>query len=146
MVVEIKIDRTCTEPKLIIYTAAITEEVTELTKRLSAKTSKSLAGYQGEQVQIIPVSRILRIYTEKQKVLLQTESETLQLKYRLYELEEMLDRERFVRISNSEIVNFDKVKCLDLSLSGTILLRFQNGQTTFVSRRYVSKIKELYHL
>lgn len=146
MVVEIKIDRTCTEPKLIIYTAAITEEVTELTKRLSAKTSKSLAGYQGEQVQIIPVSRILRIYTEKQKVLLQTESETLQLKYRLYELEELLDRERFVRISNSEIVNFDKVKCLDLSISGTILLRFQNGQTTYVSRRYVSKIKELYHL
>lgn len=146
MVVEIKIDRTCTEPKLIIYTAAITEEVTELTKRLSAKTSKSLAGYQGEQVQIIPVSHILRIYTEKQKVLLQTESETLQLKYRLYELEEMLDRERFVRISNSEIVNFDKVKCLDLSISGTILLRFQNGQTTYVSRRYVSKIKELYHL
>jgi DNA-binding LytR/AlgR family response regulator len=146
MVVEIKIDRTCTEPKLIIYTAAITEEVTELTKRLSAKTSKSLAGYQGEQVQIIPVSHILRIYTEKQKVLLQTESETLQLKYRLYELEELLDRERFVRISNSEIVNFDKVKCLDLSISGTILLRFQNGQTTYVSRRYVSKIKELYHL
>lgn len=146
MVVEIKIDRTCTEPKLIIYTAAITEEVTELTKRLSAKTSKSLAGYQGEQVQIIPVSHILRIYTEKQKVLLQTESETLQLKYRLYELEELLDRERFVRISNSEIVNFDKVKCLDLSISGTILLRFQNGQTTYVSRRYVNKIKELYHL
>lgn len=146
MVVEIKIDRTCTEPKLIIYTAAITEEVTELTKRLSAKTNKSLAGYQGEQVQIIPVSHILRIYTEKQKVLLQTESETLQLKYRLYELEELLDRERFVRISNSEIVNFDKVKCLDLSISGTILLRFQNGQTTYVSRRYVSKIKELYHL
>lgn len=146
MVVEIKIDRTCTEPKLIIYTAAITEEVTELTKRLSAKTSKSLAGYQGEQVQIIPVSHILRIYTEKQKVLLQTESETLQLKYRLYELEELLDRERFVRISNSEIVNFDKVKCLDLSISGTILLWFQNGQTTYVSRRYVSKIKELYHL
>lgn len=146
MVVEIKIDRTCTEPKLIIYTAAITEEVTELTKKLSAKTSKSLAGYQGEQVQIIPVSHILRIYTEKQKVLLQTESETLQLKYRLYELEELLDRERFVRISNSEIVNFDKVKCLDLSISGTILLRFQNGQTTYVSRRYVSKIKELYHL
>jgi len=146
MVVEIKIDRTCTEPKLIIYTAAITEEVTELTKKLSAKTNKILAGYQGEQVQIIPVSHILRIYTEKQKVLLQTESETLQLKYRLYELEELLDRERFVRISNSEIVNFDKVKCLDLSISGTILLRFQNGQTTYVSRRYVSKIKELYHL
>lgn len=146
MVVEIKIDRTCTEPKLIIYTAAITEEITELTKRLSAKNSKSLAGYQGEQVQIIPVSHILRIYTEKQKVLLQTESETLQLKYRLYELEELLDHERFVRISNSEIVNFDKVKCLDLSISGTIVLRFQNGQTTYVSRRYVSKIKELYHL
>lgn len=146
MVVEIKLDHTCTEPKLIIYTAAITEEITELTKRLSAKNSKNLAGYQGEQIQIIPVSRILRIYTEKQKVLLQTESETLQLKYRLYELEEMLDRERFVRISNSEIVNFDKVKCLDLSISGTIVLRFQNGQTTYVSRRYVSKIKELYHL
>ena len=61
---------------------------------------------------------------------------------RLYELENSLDCERFVRISNSEIINLEKVKGFNLKLSGTIYVSFNDGRSTYVSRRYVSKIKE----
>lgn len=50
---------------------------------------------------------------------------------------------QFVRISNSEIINLKKVKNFDLSFVGTISVEMANGTTTYVSRRYVAKIKKL---
>lgn len=65
------------------------------------------------------------------------------MRQRLYELEERLDKGSFVRISNSEIINMKKVKGFDLSFTGTICVSLSNGTTTYVSRRYVAKIKQV---
>ncbi|MEE3451384.1 MAG: LytTR family DNA-binding domain-containing protein, partial [Acutalibacteraceae bacterium] len=65
------------------------------------------------------------------------------LRQRLYELEEQLNKYSFVRISNSEIINLKKVRNFDLSLSGTICVTLSDGTATYVSRRYVSKIKKV---
>ena len=46
-------------------------------------------------------------------------------------------------ISNGEIINIKKVKGFDLSFVGTIRVSLTNGTVTYVSRRYVSKIKKL---
>ena len=59
-----------------------------------------------------------------------------------YELEEMFEGTPFIRISNSEIVNFKYVESLDMSMSGTISIKLKTGGNSFVSRRYVNKIKE----
>ena len=60
----------------------------------------------------------------------------------MFELEELLSDTSFVRISNSEIVNFNKVDCLDVQGRITIVLKFKSGEITYVSRRYIRKIKE----
>lgn len=49
----------------------------------------------------------------------------------------------FVRISNSEIVNLRRVNNFDLSYAGTIRVSLNNGDTAFVSRRYIPKIKKV---
>ena len=49
----------------------------------------------------------------------------------------------FVRISNSEIVNLKKVRSIDLSFVGTICMEMTDGEVSYVSRRYVSKIKKI---
>ena len=72
-----------------------------------------------------------------------TEKGEYALKFRMYELEEKLDKNCFVRISNSEIINLKKVKSFDLSLTGTICVKMKNGRVTYASRRYVSKIKQV---
>ena len=57
------------------------------------------------------------------------------LRERLYELEEQLDRGKFVRISNGEIINLDKVTAVDLSLTGTIRMTLGEAGYAYVSRR-----------
>ena len=49
----------------------------------------------------------------------------------------------FIRISKSEIVNLKMVDSLDLSFIGTICIKLKNGTNTYVSRRYVKKIKQI---
>ena len=73
----------------------------------------------------------------------QTAGGVLDLKERLYELEGRLDRHTFVRISHSEIINLRKAKAFDLRLSGTISVRLADGSVSYVSRRYVARIKQL---
>ncbi len=64
------------------------------------------------------------------------------VRHRLYELEEALDKRRFLRISNSEIVNIKKIRDMDLRVTGRICIRFTDGSQTYVSRRYIPRIKK----
>lgn len=142
MEVEIKLDPNCTQPKVIIYTNEITQEINELAKSLSGIEYSSLAGYKRGEILLIRPDEIIRIYSQGQKILAQLDKDTVQLKYRLYELENRLAGTSFMRISNSEIVNFKKVVSLDMSMSGTISLKYKSGEKSFVSRRYIEKIKK----
>ena len=83
-----------------------------------------------------------RIYTGNQKVYIQTHQGEYVIRYRLYELNEALDKKQFLRISNSEIVNVKKIRDIDLSIIGRICIRFEDNTQTYVSRRYIPKIKK----
>ncbi|WP_443719645.1 LytTR family transcriptional regulator DNA-binding domain-containing protein, partial [Ruminococcus sp.] len=45
-------------------------------------------------------------------------------------------------LQSAEIINLEKVSRFNLKISGTVYVLFKNGKSTYVSRRYVSKIKE----
>ena len=77
-----------------------------------------------------------------QKVYIQTNKGEYVIRYRLYELDETLDKKQFLRISNSEIVNVKKIRDIDLSIIGKICIRFEDNTQTYVSRRYIPKIKK----
>jgi len=141
MKIEIKIDDTAPETKVIIVTREMTESVQALVKRLSEEQPRVIAGFSGDTVRLLEQNEILRIYAAEGKVFAATEKDEFTLRLRLYELEERLDKKRFVRISNSEIVNLGKITGFDLSFTGTIQVSLTNGTSTYVSRRYVSKIK-----
>ncbi|HEX3046045.1 MAG TPA: LytTR family DNA-binding domain-containing protein [Bacillota bacterium] len=141
MEVEIKIDEAYKTPKLVIFTNEVTQEISDLINKLSNNTHKTLVGFKDDEVFILKNEDIISFYAEDQKVLARCTQGIFRIKSRLYELEETFSGTSFVRISNSEIVNFDKVASLDLSISGAISLKLKNGDKTFVSRRYVEKIK-----
>ena len=143
MQVEIKIDSTVTEPKVVILTDQINEEINEIFRKLSDTESQMIAGFQNDTVTLLDQDTILRIYAANGKVFAATEKGEYLIRLRLYELDARLRRDRFVRISNSEIINLKKVRHFDLSFSGTICVSLSDGTTTYVSRRYVSKIKDL---
>lgn len=143
MQVEIKIDAACKEPKLIIITDKMTDELSALVGKISEKSPQVLSGFRDDTLEILDQSDIFRLYAAAGKVYARTAGGEYTLRLRLYELEERLDKNMFVRISNSEIINLKKVKSFDLSFTGTICVTFSDGTTTYVSRRYVKKIKQV---
>lgn len=143
MQIEIKIDETCSEPKILILTDKITEEVNLIFRKLSLDAPLTLTGFRDDTLKILEQQRIIRIYAAAGKVFAMTEEGEYMLRLRLYELEERLDKNNFVRISNSEIINLRKVKNFDLSFTGTICVSLSDGAVTYVSRRYVQKIKQV---
>ena len=110
MQIEIKIDTSCTIPKLLIVTDKMTEEVNEIVKKLSEDTPKVITGFQEEVAQIIEPQNISRIFANNGRVYAVTNQGEYTLRLRLYEIEEQLCIPNFVRISNSEIINLKKVK------------------------------------
>ncbi len=143
MQVEIKIDSAYVEPKIIIITAAMTEDVSMIVDKLSKETPQIISGSKNEKIEVIEQEDLIRVYANAGKVFVVTDKGEYTTRLRLYEMEERLNSNQFVRISNSEIINFKKVKNFDLSFMGTICVEFLNGTTTYVSRRYVSKIKTI---
>lgn len=143
MQIEIEIDDSCQEPKIIIVTDKLTEEVNALLKKLSEESPQMVAGFRENTVEILEQSDVIRIYAAAGKVFAMTNHGEYTLRLRLYELEERLNKDCFVRISNSEIVNLKKVKGFDLSFAGAICVSLSDGTVTYVSRRYVAKIKQV---
>ncbi len=143
MQVEIKIDSSCTEPRIILLAAAMTDEVCEIAQRLSEAAPQMITGSRDGKLEVIEQTELIRIYASAGKVIAVTGKGEYTLRLRLYELEQRLSPRQFVRISNSEIINLKKIHNFDLSFTGTICVKLANGTVTYVSRRYVSKLKKI---
>ena len=142
MKIEVQLYENLMERRVIIVTDAVDTEIEALMRRISSEQTRVLAGFAGDQAVLLEQEEIIRVFASAGKVLAATDRGEFALRLRLYELEERLDGGNFVRISHSEIVNLKRVKHFDLSYAGTIRVLLTNGDSTYVSRRYVSRIKK----
>ena len=141
--VEVQIDPGLDGPEIILRAPMPTAEVEELARKLRESALPGPFTVYAER-EAVRVSRamVLRFYAEDKGVFCQTAQGVYTVRQRLYELEEELAGTKFVRVSNSEIVNLDRVAALDLTLAGTIKMTLEGGTVCWVSRRYVKKIKQ----
>lgn len=146
MEVEIRIEPGRQEPKAVILAGEESEDLRRLAERLSELALGPIPVSRGEEKLFLPQREFLRFYTDGKGVSAQTAEGVWSVSLRLYELEERLDKTRFVRISNGEIVDLDRVTAVDLSLSGTICMTLEGRVRAYVSRRYMKKIKEVLDL
>ena len=109
MQMEIKIEDSCKEPKVIILTASMTEEVNSIIKKLSEDVPQIITGIKNEKIEVLEQSDLIRVYASSGKVFAVTDNGEYTLRIRLYEIEERLNPHQFVRISNSEIINLKRV-------------------------------------
>jgi len=146
MKAELQIEPGRREPKIIILAGTDSPDLRRLAEELSGLRLDPVPVWDGETALPLPQGDFLRFYTDGKGVSAQTGEGTYSVRLRLYELEELLDPRRFVRVSNSEIVNLDRVTAVDLSLAGTIRMTLDGHTAVYVSRRYVKKIKEALNL
>ncbi len=140
MGVKVELDPSLAEIEVTVRAPGASAELTALLARLDPPR---LTVFRGTEAVLLDPAEILRFYGEDKEVRAQTAEEVYTVRLRLYELEERLDRRVFVRVSHSEIINWKRVRALDLGLAGTIRVTLDGGLAVYVSRRYVKKIKEV---
>jgi DNA-binding LytR/AlgR family response regulator len=90
-----------------------------------------------------PVSVYGIYYAESvdDKSFIYTKNECYEVKYRLYELEGILDG-RFIRISKSMICNIRKIRSVKNAANSRMTATLLNGETIVISRGYVKDLKK----
>lgn len=143
MKVEIKIDQSLDEVKIVIYAREISKEILSLKESLENNQANVLTGFFDDKLEFIDPENIIRVYANEKKVYAVCSNKTYLLRLALYQVEQRLDPKKFVRISNSEIINLKKTKNFDLSYIGTISCQMVNGDVCYVSKRTLKKVKEI---
>ena len=121
MKVELNIDEKFKEILVTISTDKINDEVQELVNYIEYKEDY-LVGIADDQVCVLDISDIIRVFVEDRKVFVVTTKGKFIVRKKLYEMNNLLTKD-FVKISQSEIANIKFIKNLDLSIRGTIVIQ-----------------------
>lgn len=100
----------------------------------------TIIGMKENDLSIINVAEVISFYSKEQGNFCKTEIGEFKIKKKLYELEESLDKNTFIRISNSCIANIKYIKSFDLSRIGNIVVKFSDGTYQNVSKRRISYV------
>ena len=142
MKVKLDIDQQYAEEQIIIEAPTLSPRVQKVQDFVQSLDQKeTLKGKFQDQVFLIEIQKIQRIYIENRKVLAETGNRIYALDIRLYQAVEILPAS-FVQISQSEIVNIDAISNLKLTSNGLIEIYLKNDSFTYSSRRYLKAIKE----
>lgn len=134
----------------LIIDPAAEEQVTVVAKRPSDLTDAierlvgeeiELIGYKDKEGVRLELDEVCCFISQDDRVFALCREEKLQIKARLYQVEQMLPA-GFVKINQSCIVNIKNIERFDAAVSGTLSVRLKNGYTDYVSRRQLKSVKE----
>ena len=125
--------------EVIVYAKAETQLVNSIKELVLSETQ--LVAFKGDEIIKISPNDVYCFTIEKNKLYAVMENEKLQIKKRLYQLEESLGN-TFVKINQSSIANIKKIDRFSVSIGGALMVKFKNGYRDFVSRRQVKFVKE----
>lgn len=142
MKVSLDIDSAYEETKVTIHCREMDDSIKNILDFLKGQKTEFLVGKDGEMQHILKLDTIHYFHTDKDGVQAVTAKGEFRLKEKLYELEEILPASRFIRLSKSVIANLHELSRFEASFNGTLAVYFKSGAKQYVSRNYVSAIKE----
>lgn len=142
MKVDIIIDETIDDIQVKIFAKEYSKEVETIKDLLADRLVDKIVAFRDKEVIILSYEEIIRIFAQDKRVFIKTNKGVFTSRLTLYELDNRLDKRKFIRISRSDIVNLDFVKKLDLSFTGTIAVELTNGDVAYVSRRNLKDFRK----
>ena len=144
MEIKFEIDKELKDIKINVYAPSITDEVSNVLKALESCEKETIYGIKEGQAYELKLKDIICFFTDDKNVYMKTKEGDFKTKYRMFEIEEKLQSNKFLRISNAVIVNTSHVKCFDIAQVGNIIVKLDNGTQEYVSKRRIPMIlKEL---
>ena len=128
--------------QVIIKCKLADAQINRLKSHIELFDNKLQAKTEGDY-QFVDAMDVLYFESVDNRVFLYTEDSVMEVRQRLYELEDMLSKQDFIRISKSQIININKIKTLKPELNRTILATMCNGEQLYISRKYVKELRSL---
>lgn len=97
-----------------------------------------------EGLVFVPTESICYMESMGHEVYVCTNEKKYKTQYRIYQLEQILPPDRFIRISNSVIIKRNSIRHIKPALSCKFYLTLTNGDFVDVTRTYYYKFKEFY--
>ena len=144
MKIKIEIDKSIKRKEIIIRTDKLTQEILELENTINSilKRKEQLVFFKDETEYFIKLEDLIFFQTEGNEIHGHTRDNMYMVKYKLYELEEILPT-YFTRISKSTIVNLKEISSIKRSLGSVSTITFyKSHKINYVSRHYYKIFKE----
>ena len=121
---------------------AMNKKLEEIVNIIKKDKQQRLFGLDQDQTVLLNPSEIDYVYAENRKIYAVLKDRQLELRMKLYEVEEVLVPHHFMRFSKSVIGNLNRIERFDLSFNGNLCVYFHSGNKEYISRKYVNPIKE----
>lgn len=143
MKVRIEIDDSLEEDEVTIKCKELNQTIKKVQQSISnISQMPKLIFYKNDIEYYLNLNDILFFETSENSVEAHTEKEIYKIKYRLYELEEILPN-NFVRISKSTILNVNQIYSINRNLTSSSLVQFYKSyKQVYVSRNYNKMLKQ----
>ena len=136
-------DDSLDEIEIVVRAPHGTKDIDELMKKLSDISITKLCAVDSEGCsRFLDESEILSVCTSGRQVRIITANDVFTAKTTLHNVEELLSKKRFMKISRFELVNSEKIRKFDFTIGGTLRLELEGGIETWASRRYIPLIKK----
>ena len=132
------------ETEIVIQCREVDEAIGRIQKAISDTTTRkqSFIFFKEEREYFFSLDEIVFFETADNQMHAHTGSDVFQVKYRLYELEEILPG-NFMRVSKSTILNTDRIISITKNLASANTVSFtETHKQVFVSRYYYRALKD----
>ncbi|GFZ33032.1 DNA-binding protein [Clostridium zeae] len=143
MRIRIEVDNKIEEDEVIIRCSELSEEIKNIQVVLDdiLSQNKKITFYRGDTEYYLSLEEILFFETEESSICAHTIDNIYNVRYKLYELEELLPG-YFMRVSKSTILNTNHIYSITKSISSSSKVEFQNThKQVYVSRYYYKPLK-----
>jgi len=125
---------------------SITISVRHMTDNISRainllKSPDTITVHADDQALLLPITDIFYAESVDLKTFVYASKTVYRSKLKLYELEEQLNNNDFLRISKQIIVNVKKIKSVAPAGAGNFIAKLANDEKVIISRKYVPDLK-----
>ena len=130
--------------KVSITAPEFNDDVQNILNSLStvSENRNIIVATKNNELFLLKASDILYFYSDEKYIYAKTKEEGYKVKQKMYELEECLPTNKYIRISSAYIINIDKTVSFDMGQIGSLYAKMEDGKKLEVSKRRIKEVKK----
>lgn len=141
MKIEIQLDENAEDTGIVITCRRLTPKIERILSALRL-LDRQLTAKKDAETYLLDVEKIIYIESVDRRCFLYTDSEMFESDYKLYELEQQLEENGFVRVSKSCLIRLKSIRSLRADIDRRIRITMTNGEQLIASRFYADELKK----